>query len=244
MAISYYQANYNVSTQGSVSVSGVSWGTGDIIVVGGLTEGSTGSDTISTPTATGLVFSPIVAVPPNSACFAGLWSATATSPGSSVTVSANKSAPLSQYSGLSVWVFPGASGVGNHTSGNTTAATAALTPTQAHSAIVWLVGDWNAGSIGSEVPTPTDNRAAGTVSGRYSYYVADLTDQPSTGSTSYGITGQGGSGPYSIVAVEVVLTSTTPLTKSVSDTISMTDAITSSLATNEAVFMPSDWVIF
>jgi hypothetical protein len=162
---------------------------------------------VGTPTAAGLTFSFVAGNNPGTdafTCASGVWTATAGSNGSgAITVNLVSS---SQNSGFGVWVFRNSQGVGNHAEQHTATKTVSLTPIAADGAIVWGVFDFAATAITgiSATPTPTDERQKVLVGGgAYTIYVEDLTDQTSAGSVSYGITGGSGTGPFSIVSLEI-----------------------------------------
>jgi hypothetical protein len=72
-------------------------------------------------------------------------------------------------------------------------------------AVVWGEFDYAATAVTgiSTTPTPTDARQKVEIGSKYTLYVEDLTDQSSSGAVSYGISGGSGSGPFSLVVLEI-----------------------------------------
>lgn len=197
--ISYTEIAYNVTTTPRTSAS-ISWQTGDVIVV---LQGLEDPGTITLPAATGLTF---VAQKTNNAvagtCADGVYAvvAGATSSGG---VTCARSGGTSGIWGASIWVYRGSAGIGNSSEQHTTTKTVALTPTAANCAVVWGCFDFSAGAAGTIVPTPTNtDELALEGASTYTAAVADLDPQASGGATSYGISG-GGTGPFSIVVLEI-----------------------------------------
>jgi len=196
--VSHNTVPYN-STALTLTSPSISWNANDVIVVVGGTEGANSSDILGTPTATGLTFTARQTIAPSTRCAAYVWTAVAGSSGSgTISVVHNNTSDA----GFTVWVFRGSAGVGNSAQSSTSSLTTSLTPTAAHSAIVWGVFDWNAGSLQTITPTPTNTEARVQYASLYTVYVAELTDQVSAGAVSYGISGSG-SGPFSIVVLEI-----------------------------------------
>lgn len=198
--ISYNDATADWTTGsagGSKSTASISWQTGDVIVV---IAGAEGINTLGTPTATGLTFTKNVNNTTASTCegFAATAVAASASSGA-VTVT---SSSTSQHWGFGVWVWRSSTGVGNSAEQHTTTKTKALTATAADGGICWGVFDFGAGTLDTITPTPTNTRQRVNNGSNYTYYVADLTDQTSAGSVSYGLV-TGGSGAYTIVIQEV-----------------------------------------
>ena len=162
--------------------------TGDIIVVALVSEGAS-SETFSAPTAmTNLTFSnnPIQHQAFSSCALSIFWGQ-ATGSGSG-TVTLNTSADNFHWAAW-VWQYRGSSGIGNSASQFTTTKTVPLTPAYgAHSAIIWVFGDWAAAASPAVTPTsPNEHtRQATQISGSYSFAQADITDQTSAGQVSYG----------------------------------------------------------
>jgi hypothetical protein len=192
----------------SKSSSSISWLTNDVIVVIAGIENA--SFTIGTPTASGLSFSSKAAYNPGTdanRCASGVFAATAASSGSGAVSIVFNGISNSGSSGFGVWVFRSSLGTGNSAEQHTATKTVSLTPTAADSAIVWGVFDWGAGSSPAatpQTPTPFDSRQAALIGTAYGVVVADLQDQTSAGAVSYGLTGGSASGPFSIVALEIL----------------------------------------
>ena len=195
--ISYTEVSSWTTSGSPKSTASISWQTGDVIVVLAISEAN---DAMPVPTATGLTFSSQKSNVTASTCGMQACTAIAGSSGSGAVSMTNPNG--SSAWGFGVWVFRNSAGVGNSAEQHTSTKTVSLTPTGAHSAIVWALGDFAAGALQTITPTPTDTRQRALDSGRYTFYVADLTDQASAGAVSYGISGSG-SGPFSIGVVEV-----------------------------------------
>jgi hypothetical protein len=195
--VSYTEVPWNTAVSGSKTSASVSWQAGDIIVVMAASEADSA---ISGPTATGLTFSKVVSNNNTGTCETKVSSATAAENGSStVSMSTTSSA---QHWGFGIWVFRDSLGIGQSAEQHSTTKTKSLNAEAEHSAIVYGIFDFSAAATITVVPTATDVRQAVRDTGRYTYYVNDLTDQPSTGAVSYGLSGTS-SGPFSIVVVEV-----------------------------------------
>jgi hypothetical protein len=198
--VSYTETASWITQATTKSTASVSWNAGDIIVVLGISEG-VGSEQLGgasgLPTATGLTFTNVInhAASSNPALCVATATAASTS-SSAVTLTSG----LAEY-GFGVWVIRNSGGVGNNASQFTSTPTKALTPVQAHSLIIWGVGDWAAATVVGITPTPSDTRENTANNPHYTVYAADLLDQSSTGSTSYGIAS--GTGPFSIGIIEI-----------------------------------------
>lgn len=204
---SYTETTWTSSGSATKVTSSISWNSGDVIVA---ICGAEGGQDLGTPTATGLTFTQMQTANSGSICYAKSFTAVAASAGSStVTVTIDNAFA---HWGAGIWVFTGTDGVGNSTSQATSAKTVSLAATDAHSAVCWCIFDWSADPTTgiSPSPTATDIRQATQVSNRYTYYIADLTDQPSASPTSYGISGGSGTGPFTILPVEVLGTTIAP----------------------------------
>lgn len=213
--ISYTELAYNVihGTSG-VATASVSWQTGDVIAVLCGDEGIA-TESFATPTATGLTFTAQKTHTASSSPAAGVWTAVAASTSSS-TITCQDPGTNAHW-GASVWVWRGSDGVGTSFVQATSTKTVSATPTDTHSAFMWGVFDWGAGAPSTSVltPTVTNTRAGGTSGGGtqlstfYTYWVGDEDDQASSSATSYGITsGDTSTGPYVIIGVEVLGTTT------------------------------------
>lgn len=206
--ISYTETVWTTVT--SPKTVSISWQTGDVIVYLAGAENATAGILI-TPTATGLTFSRVKESPANGVANANLCgtllaAATAGASGSSVTVSGTITAGGGANWGFGVWVYRGSAGIGTSAEQETATKTKSLT-TSAHSAVVWGSIDWGAGASPVASPTPTNTDEATQFGSNYSVLIADITDQ-SAGSVAYGQTGGSASGPFSIVVVEILGTTT------------------------------------
>lgn len=204
----------------TVTTASVSWAAGDVVVLVAGTEGQS-SATLSLPTHTGSNLGTVTQQQlhnESSNCGGAIWSAIASGTGSGTFSSAVSAG--SEIHGLGVFVFSGSSGVGNSAISATTARTVSLTPTAADGSIVWAVFDWSASATQTITPTPITHTTtapgpnavphSAVVGTSYTFYVAELDDQTSAGAVSYGI-GGAGTGPFTIVAVEVKSAATVPV---------------------------------
>ena len=190
-------------TSSTETTGSLSWQTGDLIVVTGMTEDQLIS--LSTPTATGLTFAAVSGFPTNLAntCKGYAWTATAGSNGSG-TISSGTGG--SYMAGIQAYVFRGSDGIGNTaqtTSG--TALTISLTRNYANSMVVWAAGDWGAtnDTTVSSDPVGGNQRQAAWRSGVATLFDFDWGDQGSAGSTSYGISGFSPGNVFTKIALEV-----------------------------------------
>ena len=196
------------STTGSSKATGtVTWQSGDILVVL-LGTADQGTNPTNLPTATGLTFAAIsgAACTAASDCYANAYSATAGSGGSSAVTSPTMSGSLPW--GMAVWVWRGSTGLGNVGSSTTTAnnnLTQSLIRAGTNSTVCGGLFDWAAASASGYGWTPAvaNDRQHQQVSGQYTVYVADWGSQDGAGTTSYGITGVSGAGPFARLFVEV-----------------------------------------
>lgn len=199
--ISYNEpTNFTSAATTKATVSAISWNDGDIIVVVAGAEGANGSARLGTPTASGLTFTKRAQNVTNSTCEAFTATAVASGSGSdNVTVTSS----TSQKYGFGVWVWRTSAGIGNNAEQHSATKTRALVPVGADSAIMWGIFDFNAETVHAITPTVTTTREATQSSPNYTAHVADLFDQTSAGSVSYGISGGSSTGPYTIVIQEV-----------------------------------------
>lgn len=209
--VAAYTATFVATTGTSSSLSLQS---GDIVLVFGVNEGGNSGDAISTPTTT-FANGGITLLQTHSAasnCAAGAWTFTVSTTASG-TVSGGSSATSTHWA-LSVFAYRAgvAPTVARSAQAVNSTRTMNYTPSQADSAIAWVLGDWAAGNVAAVVPTPTshtnvapgptampESSANGTF---YSQYAQVLDDQASTSAVAYGIGGTG-TGPFTIIAVEV-----------------------------------------
>lgn len=205
----YQSTNYTDIAANEVSAS-VTWSSGDLIVVLGMTDDNV--NTLGTPTATGLTFSAVSGSPTNAAgtCKGYAWTATAGSSGSGAVTSTHA---IDQVAGISVFVFSGSTGIGgtaiSAALGSTT--TQSLTRTGTNSHVVQIWGDWNAINDTTVTWTPSGEtqRVASFTSGRYTIFIASWGDQGASGATSYGFSGHAGGANMTAITLEILGTATT-----------------------------------
>ncbi len=197
--VSYTEVAYTGTGTSRASAS-ISWLAGDVIAVIALCEDN---HLPGVPTATGLIFASQKSNNAASTCASRVSAVVAGSDGSSAVTCTLSSSGI--VWGFSVWVYRGSDGIGNSSEGHTTAKTVAQTNTAANSAVVWGCADFAVNPVTNNditpTPTTTDERAA--EGGVYTVYVADLTDQTSAGSVSYGVSGSGTVGAFSKVVLEI-----------------------------------------
>jgi hypothetical protein len=201
--VSYVETVWN-TTGANKSLPVTSWLNGDLIVVASLTEDF--ACTVTVANQFGLTFTSTTTGTAGSTCFAGVFTATATSDQTSVAVAAvSADGGVNTHAwGVGLWVFRGPGGVGTPVVDKTTAKTISLTRVAANSMVVSAAGDFSAAASTGYSFTPTvghDRQHAAFTP--YTIYVADWGDQGSTGTTSYGTTGETSSGTFAKVAVEV-----------------------------------------
>lgn len=206
MAAPTLSANNGIAatTAATAAFTSVSWVTGDLILVAQVEEGATSESFATAPTATGLTFTNLITHAAASDCGLAVWQATAASNGSGVITATHPNAGNPHWNAW-VWVWHSHGGLGNTATQFTSTETVSLTPAGgAHSAIVWVVGDWSAASSPVATPTtPNVTTRQATKSGTaYTYTTADSTDQTSAGAVSYGVN-YTSSGPFSIAVVEI-----------------------------------------
>jgi hypothetical protein len=204
--VSSYQTSTWTDVSGTPEVTGtLTWSAGDLIVVMGTTE--SGSKTLATPTATGLTFSLITSinVADDTDCVAYLWTATAGSGGSSA-VSAANTGTTDGARGIAAYAFTGSDGLGTSaTLDNSANKVISLARAHNNSAVVTVLGDWNAVNDTSVTTSPAGGtvRHADFVTSSASFFLADWGDQGTATTTGYGITNHTGTVDMSGIAVEV-----------------------------------------
>lgn len=211
-----YQEVVYTGTTSPRSFTSITWLTGDVVtVIAGGSGGNVGN-TVGPPTVTGLTFTAQKTHAASSNCSAGVWTAVAASGGSGAVSIPSTEIPNAW--GASLWQWRGSDGVGASILPTPGAAqSSSLTPTDTHSALMWGVFDWAATAVGSTVAAPaathTDESAL-EGAGAYGAYVFDIADQASAAAVNVGVSGNGGAGPFTIVAVEILGTgaSTAPQT--------------------------------
>lgn len=219
-AINYYNLTGSSSTRTAATLIGtsgstwndtavnettgsLSWQTGDIVIVIGMTEDNTNT-TLATPTATGLTFSAISGFPTNTSntCKGYAWTATAGSNGSGAITSVI----TGNMAGIQAYVFRGSDGIGN--TAKSTAdqnLTINLQRNYDTSLVVWAAGDWGAtnDTTVSSDPVGGNQRQAAWISGRATLFAFDWGDQGAAGTTSYGISGFSPGNIFTKIALEV-----------------------------------------
>lgn len=198
--ISYTETVWNTAPVGNLTLVIPAYNTSDVVVA---IAGAEGPDTLTVSGGTGLTWNTQKSNTTAGTCGTLLTAAVAASSQTNQTISLATNNNVN-HRGFAVWVWRGSQGVGNSSEQHTTTKTVAMTPTAAHCGVTWGTFDFSAGSTpGTNTPTPTNIRQAANDGTHYDFYVADITDQASGGATSYGITGGNGTGPYSIVVLEI-----------------------------------------
>lgn len=190
---------------------------GDVITILAMDEGNS-TEQFGTPTTTltangtGIVQLQNHAASSN--CAGGGWTFTVGTGGTGTVSLTWSTLPAARNVVLAVFVDRGGVAATATRSALSTSSsrTVAYTASQAHSAIHWILGDWAAATAQTPTPTSTSHTTttpgpaalpeSATVSGLYTQNVATLDDQASTSSVGYGIGGTG-TGPFTIIAVEV-----------------------------------------
>jgi hypothetical protein len=199
-------ASWQATTTPQNIGSSLTWVTGDVIVVVGVSE-DTGI-TLSTPTATGLTFNPI-----GSANAVGnstgmhRWVAIAASGGSGI-VSIARGASSGRF-GAGVWQYRGSDGIGTAPAivATTNVKIIPLIESQNESAVINVIGDWAAGSTASPTWTPsgeTQRIASDGAGVSYSVMGADWADANLATSTDYGLTAGLSTGMLAKAVIEVL----------------------------------------
>jgi hypothetical protein len=182
----------------------LTWVSGDLIVVGGVTEDNT-SATLGVPTATGLTFTQLTVTNTASTCKLYIWTAKATADGSS-TISSTISTST-KMGGIHAWAYGGTGGTGavaNKVTG--TGDTLSLTRLVPNSAVIWIGGDFGATNDVTVTSVPASGgtqREAATVAAHATMFAFDWTDQGAPGATSYGIAAFTTVGIFSMIALEI-----------------------------------------
>jgi hypothetical protein len=188
----------------SKSAPSISYQAGDRILVVG--ETSNQAATLGTPTLSPLTFaaqgSPVTT---GSSCWAHSWDTVAAANGSG-QVSITRSGSALPW-GFAVYVFRLCDGFAiGAKNAAVNSWSRSVTRTRERSRVVCLLGDWGASSITARawVPPGKTERDAGTVSGEYSYLLADWPDQGDAGAATYGVTGLTSTQNVTAVAVEAI----------------------------------------
>lgn len=211
-----YSGASTFSDNGNVTntVAGVSWATGDIVVVLGANSNNGIAASMATPTVTGLSGTGLTfaAIPggvvnnntanDDTQCFS--WSATAAGAGSG-TISGTASANTAERNGFVVFVCSGSDGLGTPVLlDGSTAKTISLTRAQANSHVWLIMADWNQVGDVTVTATPTGTvRLASAQAGQADFFVVSFGDQGATGTTAYGIASHTGTVDMSGIAIEI-----------------------------------------
>lgn len=184
----------------SKSLASISYQVDDVVIV---IAGDEGGGALGTPNnLTGLTFATQKSNNAASTCASLVSAAVATQASSGVLTISNSGSP---FYGFAAWVWRGSAGIGNSVEQHTATKTVSLTPAGgANAAICWAIFDFNVEAAHTITPSPTNTRQAVQIASHYTIHVADLADQTSAGAVSYGISGGSSTGPYSIVAIEVM----------------------------------------
>lgn len=197
--VSYTEVASWVTGSTSKATASVSWNAGDIIVVLAGTESDTATPAV--PTATGLTFASVAVNSAVGTCSGRLSTATAAGTSSSaITTTLSSGTP---HWGFGVWVWRGSTGVGNNIEQHTATKTKALTITSPNSAVMCGVFDFQPGAAGSGTPAVTNTRQSSLDATHYTRLVFDNIDYSTSGS-SWGQTGGGSTGPFTILAIEIL----------------------------------------
>jgi hypothetical protein len=211
-----YVTSWGTAT--SPQTGSVTVGVGDQLVVVAGSEDA--ANTISTPTGGGLTYTlrQSVVVASNSTAYG--WTAPSAS-AQTFTLSATKA--LAGFWGWDALRFSGSDGIGASSKTNSTGAPSlSITTTQANSAIVVVVTDWNATDGASRVWRTVNGIAPTAGNGfermyfrnttNYAAYVAYYPDAGAAGAKTVGLSAPTTTPKYSIVAIEVLGSSSTPPT--------------------------------
>jgi hypothetical protein len=134
-----------------------------------------------------------------------LWTAIADSNGSSAVTATVGGAGNSDRA-IAAYAFRGSDGLGAvNTITGSAAKTVSLTRQYNNSAVVSIIGDWNAVNDTVVTATPADGtvRQTGFVSGAATYFLTDWGDQGAAGTASYGIANHTGTVKTSGIALEI-----------------------------------------
>src|SRR5688572_4044021 len=199
----YQESNWTDVTVNDVTPT-VTWSSGNLIVVTGVSEN--GNATLATPTATGLTFSLVTSVnaADNADVYAIVWSATAGSSGSSAITSVGQGGSAAR--GIAAYVYSSSQGVGStNTMDAQNAKTISLTRANSNSAVINIMGDWDAFDDTTVNPSPVGGTVtqASFITGQATFFAVDWGDQGTAGTTSYGITDHAGTVDMSGIVVEI-----------------------------------------
>lgn len=203
--ISYTEVSYataDATPTITLASASVSWQTGDVLVVA-VAEGD--NNTIGVPTAPGLTFTGQKGNQTTSTAAGRLATAVATSTSSgAVSCVVTRGPGTNSQCGMSVWVWRGSQGVGSSVEQHTATKTVTITPMDTHSAFSWIVIDFTTGAATATLtPAPTTTQEA-AVQSFYTVYAGNLNDKASADAVGIGITGGPATGPYTILAQEIL----------------------------------------
>lgn len=183
---------------------------GDIIIVKGLIEDTSGSRAYTTPTGGSQTYTPLAISNPASNTYAALWYATVSgSPGSMTVAVAMAGGASVGWHSIVVEQWTGAQLAGspavNATKTGSGAPSTTLTTAAAGSAVSWCSGDWNAVAPGTpayrssavaDTGTPHDKSPSSYV-GYFAYQAA-----ASAGSQTMGLTSPTGQ-QWNLIGIEI-----------------------------------------
>ncbi len=200
--IQYNDTDFTTTGASKTSAT-ITWQAQDVIVVISASENTT---TFGTPVCTGLTFTLQKFNSTAGFCNTAVYTARPSAAGSA-TVAQTSSASTLRWA-FAVWVYRGTNGVGASSEQHTTTKTVGLTPlaVTTNSSVVWGAFDFSAAATTGATLTPVATNTTGLaqVAGAYSFFVGDLTQQTSTSSVPYGVTGGSSTGTFSIVALEIM----------------------------------------
>jgi len=203
--ISYAETVFNTTTTPKTTV--ISWNAGDIVIY---VAGCENNLTLPVPTGTGITF---VSQKTNGAagsCATQLAAAAPTAAGSSVTISGTLTGGSLSW-GYGIFVVRGACRFGTSVEQHTATKTVSLTPESANSTIIWGCFDFEAaGAVTPNLTVPeVITRHSEDVGTSYSIGIFSMLNQTSKAAVGYGGVFGGSTGPYSLVAIELVPGGTT-----------------------------------
>jgi hypothetical protein len=187
----------------------VSWNSGDLVVVTGLTDDNASTLGVPTTSGSGLSFTQkVTTAGTNGAdCKAYVWSAIASAT-SSGTITSTASGSI--HAMLNALVYSGSAGLGASNSGvnlaGGTAPSVSLTRANNNSAVVVGICDFNGGTDATVTNAPASGGTQRIATADNPFllgFVIDWTDQGASGTTSYGFTAGQSGADWSGVVVEV-----------------------------------------
>lgn len=201
----YQQSTWtDTPSPGNEVTPSLSWTVGDLIVVVGVTEGTTLS--LATPTATGLTFTLLLSSTQASQAQAWVWTAIAPATSSGAITSVGSQTGV--MGGIAAFAITGHTGIGNTAAVVGSAAkTISLDRAHANSGVIVILGDFTANADVTVTTDPSSGgtvRGAVTITGRATFYCASWTDQGATAITPYGIGSLTGTIQVTGFALEIV----------------------------------------